>query len=352
MMSVIDSEGRLFGRVNLVDGALLAFLLLLIPIGYATFLLFRPSRPVIDSVTRVDPSAEDHRVGGSVLMAKLKVTGTGFNPMLRARIGNAEALAFVFEHPNSADVLVGWLSAGQHDLVLYDGVQEVARARNAVEIVPNASPAPWVRLSGWLSNLDAEQAKQFDAGYASRDGVSNAFRIVAAGPSQPARTRITAGALVADLPVPNRFERAAELLTQCDGPLPAPCVINGAGLRQEPPFLVTIGGGIAVFVEEVGPPAEPRVAIVRVQLEGRGARLATGDRDLLIGARAAEVIAVDGGVNPILTLRVGADESREGWRYRGQLLTPGAPLRFRTARSVVAGYVMNVTIVPPPGTTP
>jgi hypothetical protein len=351
-MSVIDSSGRVFGRINLIDGALLAFLLLLIPIGYATFLLFRPSKPTIERVVRVDPTTEEHRVGGDQLMAKLKVSGSGFNPMLRARVGGAEAIAFVFENPNSADVLVGRLPPGQHDLVLYDGVQEVARARSAVEIVPNTDAAPWVRLSGWMSNLDAQQVKQFDAGRAPGPGVADAFRIIASGPVRPARTRITAGALAADLLVPDRFERAAELMARCDGPLPAPCVVNGSGLRQEPPFPITLAGGIPFLVEEVGPPTDPRPAIVRMQLDGGATRVQTGDRDLLVAPRAAEVIAVAGGVSPIVTLRLGADDSREGWRYRGQLLTPGAPLRFRTARAVVNGHVIGVDVTPPAATHP
>ena len=51
-MTVIDRNGRVFGRINIVDAGILAFILVLIPVGYATFLLFRPERPSIESVTR------------------------------------------------------------------------------------------------------------------------------------------------------------------------------------------------------------------------------------------------------------------------------------------------------------
>ena len=97
-MPVIDRDGRVFGRFNLIDAAVAAFVVLLLPIGYATFLLFRPSRPVIDSVTRVEVTKEERRVaGGSLLTAKLKVKGSGFNPLLRAAIGSTSAMGFVFE---------------------------------------------------------------------------------------------------------------------------------------------------------------------------------------------------------------------------------------------------------------
>ena len=58
-MTLIDRDGRVFGRFNLVDAAVAAFILLLLPIGYATYLLFRPSQPVIDSVTQVEITNEE-----------------------------------------------------------------------------------------------------------------------------------------------------------------------------------------------------------------------------------------------------------------------------------------------------
>jgi hypothetical protein len=342
-MSMIDSNGRVFGRFNLVDAAAVVFVIVLIPAGYATYLLFRPAQPAIESVTRVDPTREEERTAGNQLVAKLKVRGSGFNPLLRARLGDTEALGFVFENPNSADVLVGRLPPGRHDLVLYDGVQEVARLREAMEVVEKTAVAPWVRLSGWLTNLDPKQAAQLAPGFASPAGSANAFRVVAAGPPQPARARITTAVNAVDLPVPDRVERAAEVLVQCDGPIQAGCSIGGAGLRQDPPFVVTMAGGTSFYVEEVGPPADARPATVRVQLEGT-VRIETGDRDSLVGPRAAEVISAGGGS---VTLRLGADESRDGWRYRGQLLTPGAPFRFRTERYVAAGRVVSVSIADP-----
>src|SRR5262249_33097750 len=122
--TLVDENGRLFGRVNVVDAAITAFVLLLIPLAYGTSLLFRTPAPRIVSVTSVPIAREERRVaGGSHLAAKLKVRGAGLRPMLRAMIGSTKALGFVFEDPNSADVLVGDVPAGVHDFVLYDGLQ-------------------------------------------------------------------------------------------------------------------------------------------------------------------------------------------------------------------------------------
>ena len=98
-------------RFNLFDAAVAGFVVVLIPIAYGTYLLFRTPRPVIASVKRVEIAKEERRVGGPNLVAKLKVQGSGLRPMLRASIDDQPAIGFVFENPNSADLLVGAVAA-------------------------------------------------------------------------------------------------------------------------------------------------------------------------------------------------------------------------------------------------
>src|SRR5947209_14018732 len=101
-MTFIDDRGRVFGRINLVDAAIAGFVLVLIPIAYGTFLLFRAPTPRIVSVAPSEITREERRIaGGSRLVAKLKVQGSGLRPMLRATIDDAPAMGFVFENPNS-----------------------------------------------------------------------------------------------------------------------------------------------------------------------------------------------------------------------------------------------------------
>lgn len=135
-------------RMNLFDAAVAVFVIVLIPIGYGTYLLFRAPRPVITSVKRVEITKEERRVGGPNLVAKLKIQGSGLRPMLRATIDATPAIGFVFENPNSADLLVGAIPPGSHDLILYDGVQEVARAPKAVQPVPTQPLTVVVRFEG------------------------------------------------------------------------------------------------------------------------------------------------------------------------------------------------------------
>lgn len=338
---MIDRNGRLFGRVNLVDAAAIGLVLFLIPVGYATYLLFRPSRPNIESVTRVEVSGDERRVSlNSMVSAKFKVRGSGFNPLLRARIGTHEALGFLFENPNSADVLVGVVPPGRHDLVLYDGVQEVARARDAIDMLPRVPST--LRIYGWLTLLKPTDT-QFKEGYTSDPNAPGAFRIAAIGEPRPARSRVMIGDVVADLPVSGLFERAAELVVNCDWPSAFPCAISGQVLSQPPPITVAVAGGYTFQIEEIGPPAPPAAASVRVQLSAVPARMRQGDRDDLVSPRAAEITSIAG---PTITLKAGVDESRDGWRYRGQLLTPGARFTMKTADYIAAGTVVDVTLAP------
>jgi hypothetical protein len=336
-MSLIDNDGRVAGRINLVDAIVVLFLLLLIPIGYATFLLFRPEHPRIDSVTLVELGNEERRVSsGTVLSAKLKVKGSGFNPLMRARIDSIDAVGMVFETPNSVDVIVGVVPPGKHDLVLYDGVQEVARARGAVEI--QAAEGPQVRAYGWLTDLAPSFADTLKPGFATDPTVPSGFRIVALGPPRQARVRASLGDATADLTLPGKRERAAEIIVRCDWPSVVICTIDGQRLNQPPPVVVTLPGGLRFEIEEIAPPEDPTPAIATIHVPST-AGMKVGDRDATIGARAAEITSIAG---TTVTLKLGVQDSREGWRYRGRLLEQGSPFTLRTETYSVTGTVSEV----------
>jgi hypothetical protein len=51
-MTLVDNRGRILGRYNLIDLALVCVVLGLIPLGYGAYLLFRTPLP---SLTAVEP---------------------------------------------------------------------------------------------------------------------------------------------------------------------------------------------------------------------------------------------------------------------------------------------------------
>src|SRR3990172_510135 len=75
-MSLIDDRGRLFGRLNIIDAALVAFVLVLLPIGYTASTLFRVPRPQIESV---EPAFQ--LVGPG---RRIRVRGRDLRPFLKA----------------------------------------------------------------------------------------------------------------------------------------------------------------------------------------------------------------------------------------------------------------------------
>jgi hypothetical protein len=334
-------------KLNIVDAAAVLFLAALLPLAYGSYLLFKPARPRIDSVSLSEISREERRIGnGSLLTAKLKVLGTGFNPMMRATIDMTPSLGFVFENPNSADVLLGPTPPGPHDLVLYDGAQEVARAVGAVVIQETVKT--WIRASGWLTDLDPALMPSLVPGY--RDpGPDQNFTLVAIGPTTKSRSRASIGASVADLPTSGGgLEREAVIDLRCD---PAwdyanACNLAGRPLTGASPITVFLTGPLKFEIFEVFPISPPRRARIEVELANPPDVPKPGDRDHFLDARAAVVIAASRhAVGTTVTLELGVDDSREGWRYRSGLIRPGAPFTLATDRYVVSGVVRNLQLL-------
>lgn len=347
-MSIVDERGRIFGRINVIDGAVVAFLLALLPIGYGTYLLFRPAAPRIDSVTQVDLNREEYRIAdGATIAVKLKVRGSGLNPLLRARIGGQDALAFVFENPNSADVVVGEMAPGTYDLVLYDGVQEAARANGAVKIQQSSNTR--LRLVGRFMNLTEAQVKTMRPGFKTADGARGAFEIIAIGAAAPGHQHISAGETGVDLRIAGAVEHPAVLNVACDHD-GATCSVGGISIGARLPVTVVLDSGVAFAVDEVLPNTEPTRARIQVRLTGpQTASMKEGDRDLLLDARAAVIRSIDArDANSVTaTLELGADSSREGWSYRGRHIRPGATFRFVTDRYESEGIIARTDVETP-----
>ena len=140
MSPLIDDDGRIGGRVNIVDALVAMFFLGLIPVAYSSWLLFHPAQPRIDSVEHSEITSAELRIAaGLPIRQKVKIRGGNLTPVLRAYIDDIPAMGFTFETPASGDVIIGEnVPYGTHDLVLYDGPVEVARARGAVTVAPPA----------------------------------------------------------------------------------------------------------------------------------------------------------------------------------------------------------------------
>jgi Domain of unknown function (DUF4330) len=386
MMAVLDDRGRLFGRINLIDAAVGAFVVLLLPIAYGAFLLFRPARPTI---TSVDPAQityiEERAAGGTRVEGKLKVHGTALRPTLRAMIGTQEAVGFLFETPAAADVLFGEIASGTHDLVLYDGVQEVARARNAVTVSrkPVAQMARVLAI-GALITLDRATAEALKPSEAPN--VSGTTRtIVALGPLEPDYRRVGFNGGAIDVRVEPLYQRQAAVLVSCELAAAQECRADGSsiGVLDRILTIPTASDPVRFLIRGIVPATPPVAAtlsarfvaspqvIDRVRtgdrdlpalaLDGRGATIASIERrpDVAgqlsygfdVADRSGDRGSVESGQTSIpdrfgvadVVVRLGVDITPLGWRYRGQALRVGGTLTFTTEMYTMRGSILGLT---------
>jgi len=127
---VIDARGRLFGRVNLIDAAIVIVLLVLVPLAYGAFLLFREPTPAIASITPA------HIVANAG--ARVTVAGDHFRAHLDARIGDVTA-TFHPQTTTEAELDLPALPPGTYDLALVERGAELVRKPAALTVV---APSP------------------------------------------------------------------------------------------------------------------------------------------------------------------------------------------------------------------
>ena len=125
-MPILDDHGRLFGKINLIDAAVGVFLLVLIPLGYGAWLLFKTPPPVFTGITPgfVEPG---------VLYQPVIVNGQHLRPFFRAYVANEQA-AYLFESTERVEVRLPKLEPGTYDLVFFDDAVEVGRLTNAIAV--------------------------------------------------------------------------------------------------------------------------------------------------------------------------------------------------------------------------
>ena len=372
-MPLIDERGRLFGRMNLIDALVVVVALVLIPVAYTGFLLFRTPAP---RITAVEPA--EVALGQEM---RVKVKGTGLRSLFRANIGETPANAYLFENEQSADVLFSHVGPGKYDLALYDGVQEVARVRNAVTVVPPAAP-PFtkVRITGVLVGLDEARAHQIVRGERFPSSGSAVSEILALGSPRPDERWIkTADSNIA-VPEGTSVQVPVVLRTECQLVDRIECRIAGSSIAAGSIVpLPGTNGELRLLVDTVRPDADPQAGevIVRVVTTPELAGLIkVGDRDDATGVDAgqATIAAIlnrqavageratrlsdtspelmveskipDRFVSLELMMRIGLDRAGGGWRYKGQPIKVGAPLLFSTGLYAVRGSIQSVTVKP------
>lgn len=140
-MSIVDDRGRLFGRFNLLDVGVGLAILVLVPMGYLAFRVFRTPSPVIKTVTPSTLAIDSPR--------RIRLTGEHFRPYLGAFVArtdepysvvnrrpDTQQATFLIETPTLVELALPPVSPGTYDIHLYDEAQEVATRTAAFTIGP------------------------------------------------------------------------------------------------------------------------------------------------------------------------------------------------------------------------
>jgi uncharacterized protein DUF4330 len=365
-MALIDNEGRLFGRINLIDAAAVLVVVILVPVAYTALALFRTPAPQIASIDPVPVvQAPEMRV---------KLRGLGLRPLLTAYIGDRQANAYLYENDQSVDVLFGGAGPGKYDLVLLDGVQEVLRARSAIVVVAPAVPDETVvRVAGVVVGLNEKRAAGLAVGQKAEAAGHAVMEVLEVGRPRPDYRFLNAGDTSVALPLTDLRQVPVVLRLRCtlSG---STCSVEGGLLESRK--IVSVphpDGALHLLVDAILPDEALKMADVTVRFlldRETAALMKPGHRDTSVSGMgpSAEIASVDpvevtagevsrlsdvGGdrierripervatVTAVLRLQV--NESPYGQFYRSHMVRVGSGLIFTGPGYQVSGTVIGV----------
>lgn len=347
-MPVVDEQGRVFGRFNLVDSLLVALLIVALPAAYAARVLFRDPPA---QLTTISPKSADQGVDRLI-----ELTGENFRPYMRVSFGPNQGANFKFKSVNEAEIDLHEMAPGVYDVVLYDIAQEQSRLPQAFTILPSPLPATRVTLIGVFGNLDAERVKMLKPG----DVIEGVGTIKAIGAPLPAQMRINSNGLSVEIPVDKAFMLPAEVESPCDigNQTGVPyCIANATSLQASVVMMGRHGTGPLPFqidqVRRIGPLERLEVVARVVATPGIIQSIRKGDVDhgqyanpLAHGATVLEVNNTRAYNNDLLqadvTLSLQVDRGSNGWIYTSLPLRAGADLPLQTPRYQVSGRILSV----------
>jgi hypothetical protein len=342
-MAIVDERGRLFGRLNLADSVLVVLFLILLPLGYGSWLLFRspPAR-----LTAVEPA----RITAAPVF-RLVLRGQDLRPYMRASLGSIQAFNFLFQSSTSAEVEFHNVPMGVYDVVLYDYEKERSRLPQAVTVAPSPIPDTQVIVVGSFGNVTDAQVAQVKPGLS----IAGFGEIVEVGrPDQPS-TRVFAGSKTVEVKDPPSVRLPVAIRAGCtirsrEGhPV---CSVGEVDVQPGALFMLATDFGQLTFqVDQVRAltPLEAMRVVVRFANEPRllsmirrgDVEIGKVENPLASGATVVEVSSPRPDLREVV-FQLAAQREADGWIYRSEPVRVGTPFVFRTPMYELTGTVLTL----------
>jgi hypothetical protein len=251
-MAIVDDRGRVGGRVNLIDAVAAFLILILIPVAFGAYLLFRTPMPRLTAI-----SPETLYQGPNL---RIEVQGENLRPFMRVSFNDQQGRSYAINSTRGAIVELPDLGAGMYDIVLYDHMQEVSRLRKALTILPLASvQTVEMEVAGAFKGLSADRIRTLKAGDTIAAGNSVAH-VVSIGAPVPSTVKLRVGNEMVRVLLKDHTDVPAVLKVTCfvvttddgalkcvvPGPLQQSDVAPGAVLSLASP-----GGWVTYQIDEV-----------------------------------------------------------------------------------------------------
>jgi hypothetical protein len=352
-MALVDDRGRAFGRFNPVDVFVFALVVVMIPVAYGAYVLFRTPPAKLSAV-----EPKQLTMGPNL---RVRVDGTNLRPFMRVSFDTAQGRTFMIGSTTTAQVDLPDLDPGTYDVVLYDYAQEVDRLPKALTILPRVTaPTATVSVDGRFVRLNQAQVDALKTNAVFKQGTRTTGTVLAVGSPLPGALQLRTGETGIAISFPGTFDLPAALELECFvetnsdgsvrctayGPAYAAAIVADALVS-----LPVAGAAVSFQVNAVNPAGKPSFVRVRVRTTVTpeiGAHLRTNDTDATTpeypDAWIGRVESVGGAE---IVIRLPAQRLVNGWRYRNQWLKVGGPIKFETAAVVVNGTVADLTPLGP-----
>jgi len=204
-MALVEDRRGAFGRFNPVDVFMFALVVVLIPIAYGAYALFRTPPAKLGGI-----EPKQFNVGPNL---RVRINGTNLRPFMRVTFGTTPASAYFLGSTKYALVDVPSLKPGKYDVVLFDYAREVARLPEALTIAPTATDAE-LELEGAFKAPSAAAASEIKAGAAFNDSGRLIARVVEVAGSVRSDIRFRVGDDSVVVPLAGR-DIAATVQVKC-----------------------------------------------------------------------------------------------------------------------------------------